>query len=650
MIKFQCEHCNGIVATDFGDPMVICGHCENACTVPQEFGPRIVVDDFGIIRLAGQGGMGDVYLAHQFSLDRTVALKILKEQFSSDMKFMEEFVREARSVASLNHPNIIQAYKVGEDGGLFFFAMEYVEGKTLAQFMKEQGVLDQELAIDVALEMTRALGYAWDQCKMVHRDIKPENIMVTEDGTAKLMDMGLSRKAEDTVDDSDVISGTPQYISPEQIVGNEMDIRGDFYSLGATLYHLMTGRFVFEGTLDEMIHKHVSELPIPARKINPDIHEEVSKILSKLLGKLPEDRYQSAKDLERDLLKAQKAVKSNDSGKKKRVFKLNTSVDPSSTGRNPAIKTDKNKAARAGRTQSLSKTDKKSAIKTGRNRGVTQTISKTGKNLAGSTGKNKSINTGRHPQSVTTTTGNINKRRRPGEKTAMLEDKKKNNTPIIIGSAVVAVIIIIIIIAAASGGGDDSKKQNNQNSNNNSTNTSQNQQQNTASSNNSTISPEEKALMEDPNFMKAIKDDRKLTRGLTYKYYEQRFNTVNQLAGATPKLEGKYPTFSLDIKKRKDDIGFVFEGYVNFPKTEKYKIYLGSDDGSRLYLDDKVIVVNDGDHGFEEKMAEAILEKGLHKIKIEYYQGGSDMGLDVELEFPGFEKSTIPRRWFYRDY
>lgn len=644
MIKFQCEHCNGIVATDFGDPMVICGHCENTCTVPQEFGPRMVVDDFGIIRLAGQGGMGDVYLAHQFSLDRTVALKILKEQFSSDMKFMEEFVREARSVASLNHPNIIQAYKVGEDGGLFFFAMEYVEGKTLAQFMKAQGVLDQELAIDVALEMTRALGYAWDQCKMVHRDIKPENIMVTEDGTAKLMDMGLSRKAEDTADDSDVISGTPQYISPEQIVGNEMDIRGDFYSLGATLYHLMTGRFVFEGTLDEMIHKHVSELPIPAKKIRPEIHEEVSKILSKLLGKLPEDRYQTARELERDLLKAQKAVKSNDGGKKKRVFKLTTSVDPSSTGKNPAIKTDKNKAAKTGRNPGI-KTDKKPAIKTGRNRGVTQTLSKTGKNLAGSTGKNKSINTGKHPQVVTTTTGNIKKRRRPGDKTAMIEEKK-NNTPYIIGGAIAAVIILIIIIAAASGGGEDNTKQNNQN--NNSTNTTQNQ--NNSNSATSEISPEEKALMEHPNFMKAIKDDRKLTRGLTYKYYEQRFTSVNQIAGANPKLEGKYPTFSLDIKKRKDNIGFIFEGYVNFPKTEKYKIYLGSDDGSRLHIDDKMIINNDGDHAFEEKQAEIILEKGLHKIKIEYFQGGSDMGLDVELEFPGFEKSTIPRRWFYRDY
>ena len=650
MIKFQCEHCQGVVATEFNDEMVLCGHSETACAVPQSFGPRIVIDDFALIQLAGQGGMGDVYLAHQFSLDRTVALKILKEQFAQDMKFMEEFVREARSVASLNHPNIIQAYKVGEDSGYFFFAMEYVEGRTLSDIMKDDGTLDQAIAIEVTLEMTRALGYAWDQCKLVHRDIKPENIMVTNDGTSTLMDMGLSRKAEDTADDSDTISGTPQYISQEQIVGNEMDIRGDFYSLGATMYHLLTGRFVFEGTLDEMIHKHVSELPVPARKVNPQISKELSKILSKLLGKLPEDRYQTAKELEKDSLNAQRALEGGgNTNKKKKLFTVKSVPDgPGSTGKNQSLKTDKNKAARTGRnrgvTQSISKTNKGKSS-TGRNRGVTQSISKTNRNKPGSTGRNQSITTGKHPRAVTTTTGNIRRRER-GER-ASKEDKNKasNKTPLIIGGAIGGLILLIIIIALASGGDDKTE--------NNGTQQGAQVGENKpdlgpAKPKKPEISPEIQALMNDPKFMKAITEKFKVYPGLNYKYYEKDLNSVNGIPRGNPKKSGTYHSFSLDEKQRRDKFAFVFEGYVVFPKTAKYKIYLGSDDGSRLFLDDKEVVKNDGKHSFEEKSAVVILEKGMHKFKLEYFQSTSDMGLDVEIEYPGFEKTTIPRRWLYR--
>ncbi|MCM8527369.1 MAG: serine/threonine protein kinase, partial [Lentisphaeraceae bacterium] len=548
------------MATEFNDEMVLCGHCNTACNVPQTFGPGIVIDDFALIQLAGQGGMGDVYLSHQFSLDRTVALKILKQQFAQDLKFMEEFVREARSVASLNHPNIIQAYKVGEDSGYFFFAMEYVEGRTLAEIMKDDGVLDQAIGIEVALEMARALGYAWDQCKLVHRDIKPENIMVTNDGTSKLMDMGLSRKAEDTADDSDTISGTPQYISPEQIVGNEMDIRGDFYSLGATLYHLLTGRFVFEGSLDEMIHKHVSELPIPARKVNPTITKELSKILSKLLGKLPEDRYQTAKELEKDLLNAQRALEGGgNTNKKKKLFTVKSVPDnPSTTSKNQALKTDKNKALKTGRnrgvTQSMTKTNKNKTA-TGRNRTVNQTITQRGGNKPGSTGKQKSINTGKHPAVVTTTTGNIRRRERGERGSSKKEKGPANKTPLIIGGAVGGLILLIILIAALSGGGDDTPANNTQNSTNTST---QNSSVTTAKK--PAVSAEVQALMDDPNFMRANTDDLKLKTGLNYKYYEQRFNTVKDIEKNNPKSTGSYHTFSLDNKKRRDNFAFIYEG------------------------------------------------------------------------------------------
>jgi serine/threonine protein kinase len=318
-IKFQCEQCKGIVATEFDDPQVVCGHCDAVCMVPQKLGPGIVVDDFVLVQLLGQGGMGDVFLAYQLTLDRTVALKILKAKFLEDPKFKGEFIQEARSVASLNHPNIIQAYKVGDENGLLFFAMEYVEGRNLHDILAEQGALDQEFVINIAIDVARALGYAWEHSRLVHRDIKPDNIMVTSDGSAKVMDLGLSKKGEDTVDDSDVVSGTPQYISPEQIVGKEMDVRGDFYSLGATMYHLLSGQFVFDGNLESMIQKHIQVAPVPIKKINPSVNPELSKIVSKLLQKQPKDRYANGSELESALMKARKKITGTQRLKKKRI-------------------------------------------------------------------------------------------------------------------------------------------------------------------------------------------------------------------------------------------------------------------------------------------------------------------------------------------
>ena len=295
--KFQCQHCHGIVETEFADDYVICGHCEAACQVPKEFGPGVVIDDFVIAKLLGEGGMGHVYLAHQFSLDRKVALKILKEDFLKDPKFKDEFIYEARSVACLNHPHIIQAYKVGEEYGIVFFAMEYVEGRNLQDILKEDGAITEKLALSVAMEIVSALGYAWNLRKLVHRDIKPENIMISTDGAAKLMDLGLSLRDGDDKDDGDTISGTPQYISPEQIVGNEMDIRGDFYCLGATLYHLVSGSLPFEGSLQEIIKQHLSAQPKPLKELAPHLNLYFVKIIHKMLSKSPEDRYDNADTL-----------------------------------------------------------------------------------------------------------------------------------------------------------------------------------------------------------------------------------------------------------------------------------------------------------------------------------------------------------------
>ncbi|MCM8533528.1 MAG: serine/threonine protein kinase, partial [Lentisphaeraceae bacterium] len=202
-MKFQCQNCQGVVETDFDDEYVSCGHCSSVCHVPKTVEAGVVIDDFTILHLLGQGGMGDVYLAHQFSLDRKVALKILKEDISLNEKFKKDFIKEARSVASLNHPKIVQAFKVGEEDGKLFFAMECIEGDNLQDMLKAEGALEELMVLKAARDVAEALGYAWDNRKLVHRDIKPENIMLALDGSCKVMDLGLSCNAGYFDDDGD---------------------------------------------------------------------------------------------------------------------------------------------------------------------------------------------------------------------------------------------------------------------------------------------------------------------------------------------------------------------------------------------------------------------------------------------------------------
>ena len=261
-MKFQCENCQNIVETDCDGEFVSCGRCGSVCCVARSFSPGVVIDDFSLLQLLGQGGMGVVYLAHQFSLDRKVALKILKEEVSQSDKFREDFIRAVNhvAVASLNHPKIIQAYKVGIADDKLFFAMEYVKGQNLFDILKQKGAVEELRVLDIALDVADALGYAWERKPSVHRDIKPDNIMIYYEGTAKVMDLWLSCKASDMVDeDGDIISGTPQYISPEQIIGGDADIRIDPYCLEASLYQLLSGRCPFEGNLQEIVRKHVQE-------------------------------------------------------------------------------------------------------------------------------------------------------------------------------------------------------------------------------------------------------------------------------------------------------------------------------------------------------------------------------------------------------
>lgn len=304
-MKFQCPFCQAINLVDFEDcgTNVACATCGSVVTVPpSRVSTSSVISDFIILEELGRGGMGVVYLAHQISLDRAVALKILAEQYARNSEFIVGFFKEARAAAKLNHPHIVQAYAVGEDNGIFFFAMENIDGQTLKQILKDRRRLPVNEALLIMQQISEALAYAWQEAKIIHCDIKPDNIMLTRNGRAKLADLGLARVAGDFDSTSDEVMGTPQYISPEQLTGAPLDGRSDIYSLGATFFHTITGRFAFEGkTATEIARKHLQEELISPKELVPDIPDVVCDIIMKMMAKNPDERYQTADALVEDL-------------------------------------------------------------------------------------------------------------------------------------------------------------------------------------------------------------------------------------------------------------------------------------------------------------------------------------------------------------
>ncbi len=305
-MRFQCPFCRGIVAVENSDmgTDVQCGHCGEIVTVPcSRLATGAVIADFIILEELGRGGMGIVYLAHQISLDRPAAVKILADNFANNAEFVVNFIKEARAAAKLNHPHIVQAYAVGEDEGIFYFAMEHIDGETMKQVLRREKIIPIDRSITIIQQIAEALDYAWKEAKLIHRDIKPDNIMLTKNGRAKLADLGLSKVAGDSDDsESDEVMGTPQYISPEHLTGAPMDGRSDIYSLGATFYHLITGRFPFEGrTATEIARKHLEERLVPPHLINPEIPIAIGQIIEKMMAKNIKNRYQDAEQLVDDL-------------------------------------------------------------------------------------------------------------------------------------------------------------------------------------------------------------------------------------------------------------------------------------------------------------------------------------------------------------
>lgn len=306
-MRFRCPFCQGIVAVDNSDlgVDVQCGHCGEIVTVPAaRVATGAVISDFIILEELGRGGMGIVYLAHQISLDRRAALKVLSDHYANNAEFVVGFIKEARSAAKLNHPHIVQAYAVGEDDGIFFFAMENIDGETMKAILKRKKVIPVDEAVVIIQQIAEALDYAWKEQRLIHRDIKPDNIMMTKNGRAKLADLGLARVASDIdeSEDDEEVMGTPQYISPEHLTGAPMDVRSDIYSLGATFFHLITSKFPFEGrSATEIARKHLEEQLRSPKELKPDIPDAVCDIIMKMMAKNVKERYQDAEELVEDI-------------------------------------------------------------------------------------------------------------------------------------------------------------------------------------------------------------------------------------------------------------------------------------------------------------------------------------------------------------
>jgi serine/threonine protein kinase/membrane protein implicated in regulation of membrane protease activity len=273
---------------------------------------------YHILNRLGQGGMGAVYLARQLSLDRNVAMKVLLEQLAEDPQFIARFTREAYAAAQLTHHNMVQIHDIGAQRRTHFFSMEFVEGQTLAQLVRERGRIDPEVAVGYVLQAARGLKFAHDH-GMVHRDVKPENLMLNVHGIVKVADLGLVKTADQKHDEAarakaaaasgnwydtqttqlNISMGTPAYMPPEQATdAANVDHRADIYSLGCTLYTLLVGRPPFVAkTAMEVITKHMKEPITPPSVIDEHVPESLSAILLRMVAKRPQDRYQTMSEV-----------------------------------------------------------------------------------------------------------------------------------------------------------------------------------------------------------------------------------------------------------------------------------------------------------------------------------------------------------------
>lgn len=313
------------------------------------------ISHYKIIKLLGKGGMGEVYLAKDTKLDRQVAVKFLKEELSRDTNKLKRFIREAKAASALNHPNILTVYQIGEEDGKNYLVTEFIEGKTLREYLLEEKSLPFDKILEISVQISEALATA-HKAGIIHRDIKPENIMIREDGYVKILDFGLAKlvalriadfglENENNPPNSELtnpgmIMGTVSYMSPEQTRGKETDIRTDLWSVGVLLYEMLTRNLPFTGeTMSDSIASILTKEPPPLTRFVSDCPTELQRIVSKLLTKEPDERYQTALDLMNDLKNLRR---NSEIGNEIRHFDSSTSQGEVLTNENQPTRTFNN--------------------------------------------------------------------------------------------------------------------------------------------------------------------------------------------------------------------------------------------------------------------------------------------------------------------
>jgi hypothetical protein len=300
-IAFTCFNCAVQIEADSelcGDQLD-CPSCGTTILVPAiGLGPGARIGGFEIERRVGTGGMGEVFLARQVRMNREVALKVLPPAMTKNRELLERFIHEVHMAGKLEHPNIVTAFDAGEEDGYHYLAMSFVDGEDLADRLERELRLPEREVLSICYRVARALGYAWDNHKLLHRDIKPGNIMIDRSGEIKLMDMGIAKSLGEDSNNLTMVGlfvGTPYYMSPEQAMSvSDIDCRSDIYSLGATMYHLLTGCRVYDGpTSMAVLSKHLSEAVPEPRNRNATISEATNTLVVRMLAKNRDDRPQN---------------------------------------------------------------------------------------------------------------------------------------------------------------------------------------------------------------------------------------------------------------------------------------------------------------------------------------------------------------------